>query len=114
MLIALTIPLAPGDRSHIPADARVIYNYLNEDMQRVKAKAPASYKLQVNDTEKRLNILFDHLNNEDLLKPNTVQDMVELAQALRARDYEQAQAIHIDIMTNRTDECGNWMVSYDA
>ena len=82
-------------------------------MQRVKAKAPASFKLQVNDTEKRLNILFDHLNNEDLLKPNTIQDMVELAQALRARDYEQAQAIHIDIMTNRTDECGNWMVSPD-
>ena len=104
---------APGDRSHIPADAHIIYNNLNEDMQRVKAKAPASFKMQVNDTEKRLNILFDHLNNEDLLKPNTVQDMVELAQALRARDYEQAQAIHIDIMTHRTDECGNWMVSPD-
>jgi len=80
-------------------------------MQRVKSKAPASFKPQVNDTEKRLNILFDHLNNEDLLKPNTVQEMVELAQAMRAREYEQAQAIHIDIMTNRLDECGNWMVS---
>ena len=80
-------------------------------MQRVKAKAPASFKPQVTDTEKRLNILFDHLNNEDLLKPSTVQDMVELAQALRAREYEQAQAIHIDIMTNRLDECGNWMVT---
>ena len=80
-------------------------------MQRVKSKAPASFKAQVNDTEKRLTILFDHLNNEDLLKPNTVQDMVELAEALRARDYEQAQSIHVDIMTNRTDECGNWMVS---
>ena len=80
-------------------------------MQRVRSKAPASFKAQVNDTEKRLNILFDHLNNEDLLKPNTVQEMVELAQAMRAREYEQAQAIHIDIMTNRLDECGNWMVS---
>ena len=79
-------------------------------MQRVKAKAPASFKPQVTDTEKRLNILFDHLNNEDLLKPNTIQDMVELAQALRARDYEQAQVIHIDLLTNRLDECGNWMV----
>ena len=80
-------------------------------MQRVKGKAPASFKAQVTDTEKRLNILFDLLNNEDLLKPNTVQDMVELAQALRARDFDQAQAIHIDLLTNRLDECGNWMVS---
>lgn len=80
-------------------------------MQRVKAVAPQSFKQQVADTEKRLNILFDHLNNEDLLKEQTIKDMVELAQSLQARNYEQAQMIHVDIMTNRTEECGNWMVS---
>lgn len=81
-------------------------------MQRVKAVAPQSFKQQVTDTEKRLNILFDHLNNEDLLKEQTIKDMVELAQSLQARNYEQAQMIHVDIMTNRTEECGNWMVSH--
>lgn len=80
-------------------------------MQRVKSRAPPSFKAQVNDTEKRLNILFDHLNNEDLLKADTIANMAELAQAIQARDFEQAQAIHVEIMTNRTDECGNWMVS---
>lgn len=80
-------------------------------MQRVKAVAPQSFKQQVTDTEKRLNILFDHLNNEDLLKEHTIKDMVDLAQSLQARNYEQAQMIHVDIMTNRTEECGNWMVS---
>ena len=80
-------------------------------MQRVKAVAPQSFKQQVSDTEKRLNILFDHLNNEDLLKEQTINDMVQLAQSLQARDYEQAQMIHVDIMTNRTEECGNWMVN---
>ncbi|KAL6717459.1 protein transport protein S31 [Lecanora helva] len=100
----------PGDRSHISPNARPVYDILNADMQRVKAKAPSSFKAQVNDTEKRLNILFDHLNNEDLLKPDTVQNMAELAQAIQARDYEQAQGIHVEIMTNKTDECGNWMV----
>lgn len=79
-------------------------------MQRVKARAPQSFKPQVNDTEKRLNILFDHLNNEELLKQQTVQEMVQLAQALQGRKYEEAQMIHVDIMTNRTEECGNWMV----
>ncbi len=80
-------------------------------MQRVKSRAPTSFKAQVDNTEKRLNILFDHLNNEELLKQDTIESMVELAQALQARNYEHAQAIHLDILTNKTDECGNWMVS---
>ena len=37
--------------------------------------------------------------------------MVELALAVRERDFETAQGIHVDIMTNKMDECGNWMVS---
>ena len=81
-------------------------------MQRIKARAPASFKAQVNDTEKRLNILFDHLNNEDLLKPDTIASMAELAQAIQARNFETAQGIHVDIMTNKNDECGHWMVSH--
>ena len=83
-------------------------------MQRVKSRAPSSFKVQVNDTEKRLNILFDHLNNEDLLKADTIASMVVLAQAIQSKDFEQAQAIHVEIMTNKTDECGNWMVSQYA
>ncbi|KAE8147755.1 hypothetical protein BDV25DRAFT_28417 [Aspergillus avenaceus] len=100
----------PGDRSHIPADAMPVYEILSADMQRIRGRAPSSFKAQVDDAERRLNILFDHLNNEDLLRPNTVADMAELARAIQARDYETARTIHVDIMTNRTDECGNWMV----
>ncbi|KAL4893177.1 protein transport protein sec31 [Aspergillus ambiguus] len=100
----------PGDRSHIPADAMPVFEILSADMQRVKSRAPSSFKAQVDDAERRLNILFDHLNNEDLLKPNTVADMAELARAIQARDYDTARTIHVDIMTNRMDECGNWMV----
>lgn len=88
-----------------------VYEILSADMQRVKSRAPSSFKAQVDDAERRLNILFDHLNNEDLLKPNTIADMAELARAIQARDYETARTIHVDIMTNRLDECGNWMVS---
>lgn len=80
-------------------------------MQRVKAQAPQSFKAHVNDAEKRLNILYDHLNNEDLLKEDTTQEMVHLSQALRSRDFSLAQAIHLELLTNKTEECGNWMVS---
>ena len=52
-------------------------------MQRVASKAPASFAPQVKDTQKRLNLLFDHLNNEELVKPDTIQKLGELAEALR-------------------------------
>jgi protein transport protein SEC31 len=79
-------------------------------MSRVKARAPTTYAAQVKDTEKRLDILFDHLNNEDLLKKDTVSQIVELAQALEARDYNRASEIQLDVHQNKVDECGNWMV----
>ncbi|KAF1835765.1 WD40 repeat-like protein [Decorospora gaudefroyi] len=100
----------PGDRSHIPEASRPIYEILEADLQRVKAKAPSQYKQHVADTEKRLNILFDHLNNEDLLKPDTIQQMNELANNVQAKQYDAAVAIFSDLMTNKTDEGSNWMV----
>ena len=89
-----------------------IYEILSGDMQRIKSRAPSSFKAQVEDAERRLSILFDHLNNEDLLKSNTISDMVQLSHAIQNRDYETARTIHVDIMTNRTEECGNWMVRF--
>ena len=79
-------------------------------MARIKARAPASFKPQVDDTEKRLNILFDHLNNEELLRPDTVQMMSELAQALQSQDFDRSQALQTEIHRDKVDECGNWMV----
>lgn len=79
-------------------------------MQRVAGKAPPSFAAQVKDTQKRLNILFDHLNNEDLIKPETIARLNELAQALQAKDYETAARMQVDIQRERLDECGNWMV----
>ncbi|KAF2017064.1 hypothetical protein BU24DRAFT_420092 [Aaosphaeria arxii CBS 175.79] len=101
----------PGDRSHIPPSSQPIYDILNADMQRIKARAPAQYKQHIADTEKRLNILFDHLNNEDLLKPDTIQDMIELSTHIQSRNYDQAVALFTDLMTNKNDEGSNWMVS---
>jgi protein transport protein SEC31 len=102
---------APGDRSHIPDIAQPIVNTLEAEMSRIKARAPAQFRPQVIDTEKRLNILFDHLNNEDLLKNETVQEMVELAQAVEARDHDRAQHLFTEILTNRAGEGSTWMVS---
>ncbi|KAL9113269.1 MAG: hypothetical protein Q9227_002604 [Pyrenula ochraceoflavens] len=99
-----------GDRTHIPPSALPIYEILSSEMSRVKSRAPSQYAAQVRDTEKRLNILFDHLNNEDLLKPNTVGEIVELAESLKNKDFERAGQIQMDVFREKVDECGNWMV----
>lgn len=79
-------------------------------MARVEARAPSAYKVQVNDTKKRLDILFDHLNNEDLLMPDTVNQIVELSNSLQSKDFQRATEIQLDVQVNKVEECGNWMV----
>jgi protein transport protein SEC31 len=108
------LPAAPkypsGDRSHIPPNAQQMVDIFNSDMQRVASRAPPSFTAQVKDTQKRLNILFDHLNNEDLLKPDTIERLNALAQALQSKDYDTAGRMQVDIQRDKLDECGNWMV----
>ncbi|KAG9999024.1 WD40 repeat-like protein, partial [Aureobasidium melanogenum] len=101
----------PGDRSHIPSNAMPVYEIMSADMARVKSRAPASFAAQVNDVEKRLNILFDHLNNETLVKPDTVAMLVEIAQALQSRDFDRAGSILTDMMKAKLESEGaHWMV----
>lgn len=100
----------PGDRSHIPPNAKNMVEILDRDMQRVAAKAPSTFLPQVKDTQKRLGILFDHLNNSDL-SDWTVSKLSELADALESKNYDVAHRLQVEIQTEKTGECGQWMVS---
>ena len=100
-----------GDRSHIPASAQRLVDVLDRDMQRVAAKAPASFAPQVKDTQKRLGLLFDHLNNSELVKEDTIGQLSQLAEALETKNYDVAHKLQVEIQRDKTDECGNWMVS---
>ncbi|CCU77248.1 Protein transport protein SEC31/Web1p [Blumeria hordei DH14] len=99
-----------GDRTHIPPSAQRMVEALTNEMQRVAAQAPSSFALQVKDTQKRLNILFDHLNNEETVQPDTILRLNKLTEALVSKNYDVAGRIQIEIQTEKTDECGNWMV----
>lgn len=79
-------------------------------MQRVAVKAPSNFAPQVKDTQKRLNILFDHLNNEELVQPGTIEQLTELAQAIEAKNYDVAHKLQVEVQRDKTEECGNWMV----
>ncbi|OLN92111.1 Protein transport protein SEC31 [Colletotrichum chlorophyti] len=99
-----------GDRSHIPAHAQRLVDILGADMQRVASRAPSSFAAQVKDTQKRLNLLFDHLNNEELVKPDTIDQLSALAEAIEQKNYDVAHKIQVEIQRDKTEECGNWMV----
>lgn len=77
-------PAAPkhpaGDRSHLTDSGRPIYEGLNSELQRIKSGSPPAHlKRIVDDTERRLNILFDDLNN-DTVAPATVEKLSEIVQ----------------------------------
>ncbi|PWW77544.1 hypothetical protein C7212DRAFT_277515 [Tuber magnatum] len=98
-----------GDRTHIPSQYRPIFELLTSDFERVKQRAPPAFQRQVKDTEKRLNILYDHINNKDVLSQEALESMLELSKALVAKDYATAHSIQVDLVTNRTSECNIWM-----
>ncbi|KAI0389197.1 WD40 repeat-like protein [Xylariaceae sp. FL0594] len=100
----------PGDRSHIPPNAQQLVDIFSRDMQRVSSKAPASFAPQVKDTQRRLGQLFEHLNNGELVTPDTVEQLTKLALALEGKDYVEANRLQVEIQQNKKDECGNWMV----
>jgi protein transport protein SEC31 len=75
----------------------------------VASKAPPQFEKHIKDTEKRLNFLYDHLNNGDLLQPDTVAEILQLAELVQAKNYEEAQRLQLEIHKNKMDECENWM-----
>jgi protein transport protein SEC31 len=81
------------------------------DMQRVASKAPPKFAPQVKDTQRRLNMLYDHLNNEELINPDTIERLNELAEALASKNYDVASRLQVDIQLEKTEECGMWMLS---
>jgi protein transport protein SEC31 len=88
-----------------------VYEIMSADMARVKTRAPASVAAQVNDAETRLNILFDHLNNETLVKADTIAMLADIANALQARDFDRAGGILTEMMRVKLEaEGAHWMV----
>ncbi|KAK5136841.1 hypothetical protein LTR08_001763 [Meristemomyces frigidus] len=100
-----------GDRSQISPTARPIVDNLSPTMAHIKSVAPQSFKPQVDDIEKRINILFDHLNNDDLLQPDTVQQMVAISECVRDKQWERAQVLFLEMQGGGKveSEGGVWM-----
>ncbi|WWC68183.1 uncharacterized protein I206_102106 [Kwoniella pini CBS 10737] len=109
-------PVAPvksshpaGDRSHIPPSSKPIFETLSNELHAVKQKNfPPNVKKVVEDTERRLNILFDGLNNETVPK-QAIDQLSNISKAVGARDWNSALAMHVELLTNSSGEMTTWV-----
>ena len=85
-----------------------IFNSLSSILDDIKPKIPERYAKHGVDMDKRINLLFDHLNNSDLLSDESIASLKEVCTALEARDFPTANALNIQIATNHSEETGNW------
>ncbi|KAF9341125.1 protein transport protein S31, partial [Linnemannia elongata] len=97
-----------GDRSHIPAGQKLIFTVLANELALARQYATPANKRAWDDAEKKLNVLFDMLNNEEVSAP-VVDQMLLLAQALQSKNYNTAYQIHLELHSTRTNEVSSWM-----
>lgn len=93
----------------IPEDQREIIDFLKEELERVTPLTPKEYSKQLKDCDKRLKILYQHLENQDLLTQPTIDKLKQIIVFLKEKKYSEAMQIHIDIATNHSHEGGNWL-----
>jgi len=76
----------------------------------MKQTMPPQQKRLADDLDRRINSLFDALNCETLSDP-VVDQLLDLTNAMAARDREAALTIHMDLLTRGalTDDIGLWM-----
>ncbi|KZO91995.1 hypothetical protein CALVIDRAFT_567736 [Calocera viscosa TUFC12733] len=89
----------PGDRSHIPPSLQPIHQLLVRELEQMKATTPPQQKRVVDDTERRLNNLFDALNCETLSAP-VLQQLQQLIGAMQARELHSAMNTHVRLLTS--------------
>ncbi|QHS72051.1 Sec31p [Saccharomyces paradoxus] len=93
----------------IPADQQPIVDFLKEELARVTPLTPKEYSKQLKDCDKRLKILFYHLEKQDLLTQPTIDCLHDLVALMKEKKYKEAMVIHADIATNHAQEGGNWL-----
>lgn len=93
----------------IPPDQKPIADFLKEELIRVTPLIPKEYAKQLKDCEKRLKILFQHMEKQDLLTQPTIDKLRRLVELLKEKKYADAMQVHVDISTNNAQEGGNWL-----
>jgi hypothetical protein len=85
-----------------------IFEILSAEMKRVQSLAPASYAKTVQETGRRLDLLFDELN-EGTVEGEVVEKLNGVAAAVRRREHVVAEQ-GVGRMMGQVS--GEWLVSF--
>ncbi|SNX86898.1 probable Protein transport protein SEC31 [Melanopsichium pennsylvanicum] len=99
----------PGDRSHIPENQRPIQHALQREVVRLRQTAPPAQKRMVDDTERRINLLLDHLNC-GTIDAKTVSGLMQIVAALEARNKQAALNTYLQLVTSSTGDVAAGLV----
>lgn len=99
----------PGDRSHIPETQRPIQHALLREVARLKQTAPPAQKRMVDDTERRINLLLDLLNN-GMVDAKVVGGLMQIVAAVESRNKQGALGVYTGLVTGVTGEVGQGLV----
>jgi protein transport protein SEC31 len=95
-----------GDRSRISGDLRPVYNTLESALQQARAICPPQSKRMADDVEKRLNVLFDSMNN-GTIAASLIPGLISFAKAIEMRDWGTAIRVQQELALANFDA---WMI----
>lgn len=102
-------PAAP-DGGASPADSGALQLEFSELLAEMKRVAPAKYSKHVLDMEKRLNLLYSHLQKNELVSGGAVALLRQITSALKNKDFSAANKFNNEIMERHAAEVGEWNV----
>ena len=102
-----------GDRTHIMESNLQIYHDLSAEISRLRAGAPEKYRRPLEDTDRRLNLMFDQLNNGQLTD-GTLEQLKILSSSIKRQDWQRAYAVQLELTTDKMHECRDWITGTKA
>ena len=97
-----------GDRTHIAPRLRPVADALSREVQRLHS-INAQPKRILDDADRRVQLLLDLLNNA-LVDEKVVPPLLQLAQAIQARDQQGALQLHVHIATMASGDLATALV----
>jgi protein transport protein SEC31 len=99
----------PGDRSHIPHQHKPIHEVLLRTLNTCKPLVPPAQKKMLADVERRFNLLFDRLNNQQVSEP-ACSLLLQFTQLIQAKKWNDAISIQQNLLTQHSSQGTNWIL----
>ncbi|CAO3583121.1 unnamed protein product [Absidia cylindrospora] len=96
--------------SSIKPEHEPIYQALSKVTPQPRNQMESGQKKYWEDTDKRLDNLFQQLNNHDV-SDSVARSLIGLVQAFNDGQYEQALNIQMHLVTTKYEECSSWLLA---